>query len=108
MILYLSSLIDDESFARHVKGETIKGGHQAQKFNSLVARGLATFTSVSAISNPPYNKSRGAIPSKLVVENNVKYISVGSNSSKLHKLRNFTERIARLVLHIHLFLALVP
>ena len=91
MILYLSSVIDDESFARHVKGETIKGGHQAQKFNSLVVRGLATLTSVSAISNPPYNNARGSIPSEIIAVGNVKYISVGSNNSKLHKLNNFTE-----------------
>lgn len=84
-------MIHDESFARHVKGETIKGGHQAQKFNSLVARGLATLTNVIAISNPPYNSARGSIPSEIVAVENVKYISVSSNNSKLHKLNNFTE-----------------
>ena len=91
MILYLSSLLEDRAFAGFVKSGNINGGHQAQKFNSLVARGLSHATKVVAISNPPYNRSLGEVKSHCVERNGVKYISVSSNSSRLHKLLNFIE-----------------
>ena len=91
MILYLSSAIDDEYFAELVKKGYIKVGHQAQKFNSLVIRGLAEHTKVFAVSNPPYDLTKGEISPKTCSENNVCYSITGSNRSKLHKVNNFLQ-----------------
>ena len=91
MILYLSSLLEDGAFASFVRSGNIKGGHQAQRFNSLVARGLSCATRVVAISNPPYNNAFGGVKALCAERDNIKYISVSSNNSRLHKLKNFTE-----------------
>lgn len=91
MILYLSSVIDDDAFAALVTDGKVTGGHQAQKFNSLVARGLSTITNVIAISNPPYAETEERILSNYVFCDSIKYVSISNNNSRLHKLQNYVE-----------------
>ena len=91
MILYLSSVLEDEYFAKLVKNKKINCGHQAQKFNSLVVRGLAEHTQVFAVSNPPYDLSKGNIESKKCCNDSLTFASISSNNSKLHKFDNFMQ-----------------
>ena len=91
MILYLSSAIDPNNFAELIKNGKVIGGHQAQRFNSLVASGLSSLTDVIAISNPPYVKTEEQIAPAIVCRDGIKYVSISNNNSRLHKLKNYLE-----------------
>lgn len=93
MILYLSSAIPDDMFAIFLKDGCINCGHQAQKFNSLVIKGIAFHTAVEIISNPPYSIDANAQESRQVHYGNMHYHVLGTNKGKLHKLGNFREML---------------
>ena len=56
MILYLSSVTSYKLFNNLVNEKKILTGHQAQKFNSLVVKGLCEFDDVTCISNLPFER----------------------------------------------------
>ncbi len=90
MILYFSSSIKDDYFSQMVKEKKITAGHQAQKFNSLIIKGLSAYTDVCAISNPPYN-SFVCAKSICDCDEKIKYCVLGSNQGRLHKVLNYLE-----------------
>ncbi len=89
MILYLSSAIEEELFAEYLAGGAISGGHQAQKFNSLVIKGLAGYTQVKAVANPPYTATASDMQTGESEKENVRYVCLGTHKGKLHKVKNF-------------------
>lgn len=93
MILYLSSAIPDDIFADFLEDGCINCGHQAQKFNSLVIKGMAFHTAVEIISNPPYSNDANIQESRQENYDNMHYHVLGSNKGKLHKLGNFREML---------------
>ncbi len=95
MILYLSSAISDKRFAELLADGHISGGHQAQKFNSLIIKGLANYTNVKAVANLPYNANAGDIQTIEENFNNIQYVCLGTHKGKLHKIKNFTEMYNR-------------
>lgn len=91
MILYLCSAITDERFSEYLKTGKIKNGHQAQKFNSLIIKGLANYSDVSVVANPPYCSGQEECKTCEDKIENIRYICLGNNQIKLHKLMNFRE-----------------
>lgn len=89
MLLYLSAAVDDADFAKLLGLGWVTGGHQAQKFNSLVIKGLASHTPVNAISNPPYTAGDGETSE--TQRGNIHYTCLSANPGRFHKLRNFME-----------------
>ncbi len=88
MVLYLSSAINEDYFSQLVKAGKITSGHQAQKFNLLIVKGLAVHTDVCAISNPPYSALVDVDPT-CQNQGNIEYHVLGSNRGILHKLCNY-------------------
>lgn len=91
MILYLCSAIADKRFSEYLEIGKIKNGHQAQKFNSLIIKGLANYSDVSVVANPPYCSGREVCKTCEDKIENIQYICLGNNQIKLHKLMNFRE-----------------
>lgn len=89
MILYVSAGTDREYFKRCQLEKSVTGGFQAQKFNQLVIEGIAAHMKVSSIANipfdPSYDKDIGEYKSE---KGNIKYIALGNNRGRLHKIKN--------------------
>lgn len=91
MILYLSSAINDERFANYLSEEKIKAGHQAQKFNSLIIRGLSVYSDIRSVANPPFSRECGEVAMTMDMCENVQYVCLGTNKGHMHKFSNFKE-----------------
>lgn len=86
MILYFSSAIPYEKYNNALGSGLISAGHQAQKFNHLLIKGLSKYDDVVAISNPPYNKKT---KNETVKSEHINYcISGGSNGIIMRKVAN--------------------
>ena len=91
MILYLSAAIPDEYFAQYLKNGIINGGHQAQKFNSMIIRGVGKFEEVRVISNPPYCKKTEACSDYSLTIDNCFYSWTKNTKGKIRKISNYLQ-----------------
>lgn len=87
-ILYLSAGTDDTLFQRYQQQGYIKGGFQAQKFNSLLIKGLAEHQPVRAIANLPFAAGTPRLSRTVVCVENVEYITLEYIPGRFHKIAN--------------------
>lgn len=89
MILYVSAGTDREYFKKCQLEKSVTGGFQAQKFNQLVIEGIAAHVEVASIANIPFNPSYDKdIDEYKAEKGNIKYIALGNNRGRLHKIKN--------------------
>ena len=90
-ILYLSAGTDDTLFQRYQQQGHIKGGFQAQKFNSLLIKGLAEHQPVRAIANLPFAAGTPRLSRAVVCSENVEYVTLGYIPGRFHKIANLLQ-----------------
>lgn len=88
LILYLSAGTDNALFQQYQQQGYIKGGFQAQKFNSLLIKGLAEHQPVRAIANLPFAAGTPRLSRTVVCDENVEYITLEYIPGRFHKIAN--------------------
>lgn len=87
-ILYLSNATEPEIFRRLFREGKIKTGHQMQKFNGMMMRGLAEHFDVTAVSPLPYAAGSGPMERITGESDGVKYVALANTPGRFHKAMN--------------------